>query len=99
MSDEEAKQAADLTIREAAKLGVGFDVINDVSNFKFATIKGAEEIKRAQTFLGDHGVNRIISMNKNNVFRQTGQRVSNLEVDYRFDKMSLTDELVRKHNT
>jgi hypothetical protein len=59
-SEDEAKEAADKTIREAKKLQPGFDVINDISAFKPASPRGAEEIKRAALFVRKHGVARII---------------------------------------
>jgi hypothetical protein len=60
MSDEELKSAADLVISEAKKLKPGFSTINDISNFKPATPKGAEEISRAQVFLKENGVGHVI---------------------------------------
>ena len=58
--DDEVKQAADKCIAEASKLKAGFGVINDISEFKPSTPKGAEEIKRAQLFVKQNGVGRVI---------------------------------------
>lgn len=58
--DDELVKAADKCISEGAKLKPGFDVINDISNFKPASPKGAEEIKRAQIFIKQNGVKRVI---------------------------------------
>ncbi len=62
--DEMVKAAADLTIEEAKKLQPGFDVINDISEFKPASQGGADQIKRAQAFLGGRGVKRVIRIVK-----------------------------------
>ncbi len=58
--DEEMKQVADKTIAEVKKLRRGFDIINDISQCKPATIKGIDEIKRAQTAIKEGGVRRVI---------------------------------------
>jgi hypothetical protein len=58
--DDEIPKAADKCISEASKLKPGFDVINDISNFKPASPKGAEEIKRAQIYVKQNGVRRVI---------------------------------------
>ncbi len=58
--DDEIPKVADKCISEASKLKPGFDVINDISNFKPASPKGAEEIKRAQIFVKQNGVKRVI---------------------------------------
>ncbi len=58
--DDELAKVADTCVSEATKLKPGFDVINDISNFKPATPKGADEIKRAQLFVKEHGVRRVI---------------------------------------
>ncbi|MGA2368708.1 MAG: hypothetical protein ABSF74_09110 [Dehalococcoidia bacterium] len=54
------KEAADKTIVEVKKLKPGFDIINDISECKPATIKGIEEIKRAQLVIKEGGVRRVI---------------------------------------
>jgi hypothetical protein len=64
MPDEMVKAAADLTIEEAKKLQPGFQVINDISELKPASQAGADEIKRAQAFLGSRGVKRVIRIVK-----------------------------------
>jgi len=64
LSDEIVKTAADLTINEINKLKPGFSIINDISSFKPATAKGAEEIKRAQVYASAKGVSRIIRVVK-----------------------------------
>jgi hypothetical protein len=58
--DGEMKQVADKTIREVKKLKPGFDIINDISDCKPATIKGIEEIKRAPVAIKEGGVRRVI---------------------------------------
>lgn len=58
--DDEVKQASDKCIAEATRLKPGFGVVNDISEFKPATPQGAEEIKRSQVFVKQHGVGRVI---------------------------------------
>jgi hypothetical protein len=53
---KEMKAATDKTIEEAKKLKPGFDVINDVSDFKPAAQDMLKEIERAQSFLKKAGV-------------------------------------------
>lgn len=59
-TDAEVHEAYEHTIAEIKKLRPGFDVINDISDFKPATTVGTEDIKRAQLFAKEHGANRII---------------------------------------
>jgi hypothetical protein len=59
-SDEEAKEVADKTIQEIRKLKPGFDIINDISNYKPMSQRGADEIKRAQIVAFQCGVGRVI---------------------------------------
>jgi len=58
--DNEAREAADQVIQEIKKLEPGFDVINDISGFRPATQKGAQEMVRAQRFARASGVDRVI---------------------------------------
>ncbi|MGA2158900.1 MAG: hypothetical protein ABSG90_06760 [Dehalococcoidia bacterium] len=58
--DSEMKQIADKTIVEVKKLRPGFDIINDISECKPATLKGIEEIKRAQLAIKEGKVKRVI---------------------------------------
>ena len=59
-SDEEMKQGSDQVIEFINKLKPGFNIINDISKFKPATPKGAEELKRAQQAAVEAGVRRTI---------------------------------------
>lgn len=59
-NESEAKEIADRTIREVQKLRPGFDVINDISNFKPTSQQGADQIKRAGIFVRNYGVGRLI---------------------------------------
>ncbi len=52
----EMKASTDKTIEEAKKLKPGFDVINDVSEFKPAGQDMLKEIERAQSYLKKAGV-------------------------------------------
>jgi hypothetical protein len=60
LSLAETKIAADQVIAAAKTLGPGFDIINDVSSFKPATPEAAQEIQRAQAFIQQAGVRRIV---------------------------------------
>ncbi len=52
----EMKASTDKTIEEVKKLKPGFDVINDVSEFRPAGQDMLKEIERAQSFLKKSGV-------------------------------------------
>jgi len=56
----EMKASTDKTIEEVKKLKPGFDVINDVSEFKPANQDTLKEIERAQAFLKKAGVRHAI---------------------------------------
>ena len=58
--EDEAQEIADRTIEEVQKLKPGFDVINDISNFKPTSQQGADQIRRAGLFVRDSGVGRLI---------------------------------------
>jgi len=57
---DEAKVAADKVISEAEKLGTGFTIINDISEFKPASEEAAAHIKRAQGAVAQKGVKKVI---------------------------------------
>jgi hypothetical protein len=59
-TDDEVHKSITRTIAEIKKLRPGFDIINDISDFKPATPVGAEDIKQAQLFAKEHGAKRII---------------------------------------
>jgi hypothetical protein len=83
--DDEVKTASDKCIAEASKLKPGFDVINDISQFKPASPKGAEEIKRAQLFIKQHGVKRVIRIVGDAVITQAQFSRQEKEVGYNAD--------------
>ena len=56
----ETKAAADKVIAAIATLGTGFDVINDVSEFKPATPEAVQEIQRAQAAIKQAGARRVV---------------------------------------
>ncbi len=58
--DEEVEKAVDKVMEEVNKLKPGFDVINDISEFKPASPKAAEEIKRGQLFVVQNGMRKTI---------------------------------------
>jgi hypothetical protein len=60
MEKEAISKAADAVIREAKKLKPNFNVINDISEFKPTTHEAANEIRRAQEYLKNHNVGRVI---------------------------------------
>lgn len=59
-SPEQARSAADQTIAEARKLKPGFDIINDISRASPFVEKSAQEVERAQAFMKQQGVGRIV---------------------------------------
>jgi hypothetical protein len=58
--DPEMKTIADKVIAEVKKLKPGFDIINDISQCKSASEKGILELLRAQTFIKQSGVNKVV---------------------------------------
>ena len=83
--DDEVKVASDKCIAEATKLKAGFDVINDISQFKPASPKGADEIKRAQLFVKQHGVKRVIRIVGDAVITQAQFSRQEKEAGYNAD--------------
>ncbi len=57
---EEAKEAVDRVISESNKLKPGFDIINDILNFKPVSQEAGEQVLRAQKHVVQKGANRII---------------------------------------
>lgn len=53
-------EVADKTVAEATKLKPGFVIINDISQTKPTTGRGAEQITRVQEFLRQRGAKRVI---------------------------------------
>jgi hypothetical protein len=64
MPDDMVKTAADEVVAATKRLRPGFAVINDISEMKPATQAGALEIRRAQEFLKERGVARVIRIVK-----------------------------------
>jgi hypothetical protein len=60
LTDEEAKNAADLVIAEIRRLRPGFDVITDVSEFKATSPVGTQDIARGQKAAVDGGARRFV---------------------------------------
>ncbi len=60
MSDDELGKGAEKLMSEVDKLRDGFMVINDIANMKPASQKGTEHIKKAQMYVVQKGVSRII---------------------------------------
>jgi hypothetical protein len=58
--DPEMTAVADKCIAEVKKLKPGFDIINDISQCKSASDKGIMELLRAQTFIKQSGVNKVV---------------------------------------
>lgn len=83
--DDEVQVASDKCIAEATKLKAGFDVINDISQFKPASPKGADEIKRAQLFVKQHGVKRVIRIVGDAVITQAQFSRQEKEAGYNAD--------------
>lgn len=64
LSDAEVAGVADQTIEAMGKLKAGFACISDISTFKPTSPTGAEELKRAQAALVEHGVKRIVRISQ-----------------------------------
>lgn len=91
LTDEALKDGVDLCISEAKKLTKGFTIINDISKLKPASPAGAAEIKRAQAFVLENGVGRIIRVTKNPISKMQLTRTSG-EVGYEaFETRSLDE--------
>jgi hypothetical protein len=58
--DDEAAEVAERMIRELKKLRPGFDLINDISQFKPASSAAAGQILRVQGVMKEMGVRRIV---------------------------------------
>ncbi|MEW6516702.1 MAG: hypothetical protein AB1439_07365 [candidate division FCPU426 bacterium] len=59
-SEAEAKSAADEVIVQARKMKPGFSVVNDISKAQPFSEEGTAHIQRAQSFLQQQGVGRVI---------------------------------------
>lgn len=60
LSEGQILSAVDDVIGGVARLKPGFSVVTDLSTFRPATSKGAEDIKQAQAFVARQPVGRII---------------------------------------
>ncbi|MDH4262599.1 MAG: hypothetical protein OEV78_06075 [Spirochaetia bacterium] len=58
--DEQVKEASDKFLSELEKLQPNFDIINDISEFRPATAKGAQIIKDAQIKVAQKGIKRLV---------------------------------------
>ncbi len=67
MDDQELHAAAEVLITEVKKLKPGFDVIDDISEFKPASPQGSQEIARCQKYVLEHGVRHVIRILGTNV--------------------------------
>ena len=81
LNDDQMKEAADQTIREASRLTTGFSVINDISGMKPGSPKGAEEIKRAQVAVMGMRPSKIIRITNNPISKMQFNRTSQ-EIGY-----------------
>ncbi len=74
--DEELEKASQLCIDEAAKLQPGFVVINDIAEMKPASQVGVEHIKKAQSWVIQHGVSKIIRITQNPISKMQFSRTA-----------------------
>jgi hypothetical protein len=82
-SEADVKKAADETISAVEKLSNGFDVVNDISEFVPASQEATAEIKRAQEFIMNHGVNRVVRItNDSNLLAKAQFSRKSREVGY-----------------
>lgn len=68
---EEMKQVADKGITESRKLKPGFDVINNIREFKPTTSVWSGKLKRLQVFLNGRGVNRVVRILGDSTIQQS----------------------------
>ena len=93
MDDDLVTQVVDKVIAEAKKLKPGFAVINDISTFKPATPKGAEEIKRAQLFVKENGVGRVIRVTgQDGIAAMQFSRISKTTTGYEADQVTTVED-------
>ncbi len=59
-SDSEVTERAQLIYAGVCRLKPGFEAVTDISSFEPASLEGAQEIIRVQSFVKKHGVRRII---------------------------------------
>lgn len=76
MSDEEVEKVADSVIEKAKGLQPGFAVINDISTFKPASKMGSKHIARAQAFLVESKVGKVIRITDNPISKMQLNRTS-----------------------
>ena len=98
LTDDALKSGVDLCIAEAKKLSSGYFIINDISRMKPASPAGAAEIKRAQSYVINNGVGKIIRVTRNPITKIQLNRTS-IEVGYEaFEVRSLEEayQLIEK---
>ncbi len=77
MSDDELKNGAQEVIDLVkSKLKPGFMVINDIAKMKPASQEGTEHIKKAQMFVAQNGVARIIRVTDNPISKMQMSRTA-----------------------
>ena len=95
----EAKVASDQVITEAEKLKSGFDVINDITKYKGSPSEAEEEIKRAQLFIKNHGVGKVIRLMDEVAFGAIEMEKKSREAGYQADFATSIEEAIKKLNT
>lgn len=76
LADDELRSAAEDLMKAVDKLRRGFVVINDISKMKPASQEGAEEIKKAQIYVVQKGVSRIIRVTDNPISKMQFSRTA-----------------------
>lgn len=76
MSDEELKKGSQEVIDCVDQLKPGFIVINDIANMKPASQVGTEHIKKAQMYVAQNGVGRIIRVTDNPISKMQMSRTA-----------------------
>ena len=67
LSDDQVQAAADKFLDELKNLKPGIDIINDISEFKPASARGAEIIQNAQKQVAQLGVRKLVRIVDNRV--------------------------------
>lgn len=91
LQDDELLEASNKVKNGCDELRPGFDIINDISEFRPATQKGKELIKDAQVYVLNKGVNRVVRV-VGNVIGQIQFERSSKEVGYKAVSVKSVDE-------
>ena len=81
-NDDLAREAVEKFKSELKKLKPNIDIINDISEFRPASAKGAEIIKDAQKYVAQMGVRRLVRIVDNRVLGLMQFKANSKEAGY-----------------